>query len=271
MNEFLKRELLDSLTLQRFPPEENARTGAFASGSQNLNLRGYGADETIVLVDGRRLPELVTALPANLTSPSAPQSDVNVVPLNLIERIEVLPASASAIYSGSPVGGVINIVLRPDLNTTEFTTTYTNALASYDAPQLTTSLLHGETLLGGSLRFRLDATFSRVTPPTESELGYLRANLASTPEAENSLFRATPNVSSASSLPLFGSGSPSFTSVAPGSDGSAGLSSFADRAGGLKSWIVSGSGGRIGQFGLQFGLPVWSTGNDRLRVRLRHL
>jgi iron complex outermembrane receptor protein len=67
-----------------------------------------------------------------------------------------LPVSASAIYSGSPVGGVINIVLRPDVNTTELTTTYTNAIGRFDAPQLTTiSLLNGETLLGGKLHVQV--------------------------------------------------------------------------------------------------------------------
>jgi iron complex outermembrane receptor protein len=244
LNEFLKRELLDS-DATTLPPEQNARTGAFASGSQNLNLRGYGADETIVLVDGRRLPELVTALPANLTSPSAPQSDVNVIPINLIERIEVLPASASAIYSGSPVGGVINIVLRPDINTTEFTTTYTNALANYDAPQLTTSLLHGETLLGGALRVRLNATFTEVTPATESELGYIRRNLAVSPQPEDSLFRATPNVSSAVGAPLFGPGTASTTSVAPGSEGTGGLAPFEGRQGEASLGLYQAPGGGL--------------------------
>ena len=113
LNEFLRSELLqsDATTL---PPDQNASVGSFVSGSTNINLGGFNADATIVLVDGRRLPEIVTALPANLTTPVAPQPDVNVIPINLIERVEVLPVSASALYSGSPVGGVINVVLRPN-------------------------------------------------------------------------------------------------------------------------------------------------------------
>jgi outer membrane receptor protein involved in Fe transport len=230
LNEFLRSELLqsDATTL---PPDQNASVSSFASGSTNLNLGGFNADATIVLVDGRRLPEIVTALPANLTTPSAPQPDVNVIPINLIERVEVLPVSASALYSGSPVGGVINVVLRPNVNTTELTTTFTNALAGYNAPQSTASLLHGETLLGGKLQVRLNATFTQVTPPTESDLGYIRADLLAHPEPEEALYRATPNVSSANGSPLFGPGTPSFTSVAPGSDGSGGLGAFADRQG----------------------------------------
>lgn len=229
LNQFLKREILDS-DATTLPPEQNGSVSSFASGSDNLNLRGFGSDATIVLVDGRRLPEVVTALPPSLTTgPQAPQSDVNVIPLNLIERVEVLPVSASAIYSGSPIGGVINIVLRPDVDTTELTTTYTNAFAGFDAAQSTTSLLHGQTLLGGKLRVRLNATFTQVTPATESDLGYIRENLALHPQAESLLFRATPNVSSATNTPLFGPGTASFTSVAPGSEGGSGA--FTDRQG----------------------------------------
>ncbi len=201
------------------------------SGSSNLNLRGYGADATIILVNGRRLPEIVTALPGTGAGAQAPQADVNVIPISMIERVEVLPASASAIYSGSPVGGVINIVLRPDINTTELTTTYANALSGFNAPESTVSLLHGETLLGGALHVRLNATYTQVTPPTESQLGYIRANLLANPQTEAQLFRATPNVSSSGGQPLFGPGTATFTSVAAGADGSGGLAGFANLQG----------------------------------------
>ncbi|HMD60225.1 MAG TPA: TonB-dependent receptor plug domain-containing protein, partial [Opitutaceae bacterium] len=232
LNEFLRSELLqsDATTL---PPDQNGNVHSFVSASSNLNLGGFTPvqDATIVLVDGRRMPEIVTALPGDLKTAVAPQPDVNVIPINMIERVEVLPVSASAIYSGSPVGGVINIVLRPDVSTTELTTTYTNSTGEFNAPQSTTSLLHGETLLGGKLHLRLNATFTQVTPATEANLGYIRANLLARPEPEDQLYRATPNVSSASSTALFGPGTPSITSVAPGADGSGGLSAFAGRQG----------------------------------------
>jgi len=231
LNEFLQREVLDS-DATTLPPERNGSASVFSTSSSNLNLRGYGADATIILVNGRRLPEVVTALPASLSEgPQAPQSDVNVIPMNLIERVEVLPVSASAIYSGSPIGGVINIVLRPDINTTELTTTYTNALSDYDAPEFTTSLLHGQTLLGGKLHLRMNLTYTKVTPATESELGYIKTNLQEHPSPESALYRATPNVSSANGSPLFGPGSAAITSVAPGSDGSGGLAAFDGREG----------------------------------------
>lgn len=254
VNEFLQREILDS-DATTLPPERNGSLGAFVSGSSNLNMRGYGADATIVLVDGRRLPEIVTALPTDLTTPKPPEVDVNVIPLSLIDHIEVLPVSASAIYSGSPVGGVINIVLRPSTNATEVTTTYTNALANFDAPQSTVSLTHGETLMDGRLRLRLNATFTQVSPPTESELGLIRANLAGAAVVQSSLFRATPNVASVGQAPLFGPGTAPITSVAPGASGTGGIAAFAGREGGQSLGLFEPLGGGIAQSSNSLGFP----------------
>lgn len=232
LNEFLQRNVLDGNAAAR-PPEQGGssddsserRTVLYSSGSSNLKLRGYGADETVILVNGRRLPEIVTS--GREAAPPPP--DVNFIPLSLVERVEVLPVSASALYSGNPVGGVINIVLRPDVNATEVNTTYTNSVGSYDAPQSTVSLQHGQTLRGGKLRFRLNATFTQTEPVTESELGYITAEATRTVKSSDRLYRATPNVQSASGDPL--SGGYSFTSVAPGSDGSNATAAFNQRGG----------------------------------------
>ena len=224
LSEFLAREVVDSDALSR-PPEQTAGADLSAiSGSTNLNLRGYKSEETILLVNGRRLPEIA------ISGSTTQQPDVNFIPLSLVQRVEVLPVSASALYSGNPVGGVINIVLRPDAEGSEVTTTYTNALHRFDAPQSSVSLLHGQTLLDGALRLRFSATFTRTEPATEAELGHIRAHLT-TPALSDPVFRATPNIRSAEQLPLFAPGSSTVTSVAPGADGTGGLAAFNGRAG----------------------------------------
>jgi len=224
LNQYLQRELLESDA--GIPEPGSGAQGLFA-GSTNLNLRGFGTDETVVMVNGRRLPDILTR-GANPSLSYAP--DVDLIPLSLVQRIEVLPVSASALYSGNPVGGVINIVLRSDLaaNSTEVTSTYTNALRGFDAPQSSVSLLHSEILLGGALRLRLSAAFTQVMPPTVAELGYHQA--LSVP-LDSAAYGATPNIRSADRSPLFGAGTPSVTSVAPGADGSGGLAEFANRQG----------------------------------------
>ena len=242
LNEFLQRELLDSDATTR-PPEQNGRDETFAAGSTNLNLRGYGADQTIVLVNGRRLPEVLTSGSGTLPP------DVNFIPLSLVQQVEVLPVSASSLYSGNAVGGVINIVLRPgvDAEATEVALTYTNAVAFYDAPQSSVSVLHSRALLGGALRVRFNASRTRATPPSESELRYHLARKTPPLPVQAAIYRATPNVRSATPMPifspgtslvremtitpLFGPGTSPVTSVAPGADGTGGAAAFAGRQG----------------------------------------
>lgn len=225
LNEFLQREILEGQASTR-PHEQNGNDESYTSGSTNLNLRGYNADETVILVNGRRLPETTMSLGLPPDSP-----EVNLIPLSLVQQVQVLPASASALYTGNPVGGVINIVLRPDLDATEISTTYTNSTGGYDAPQATIALQHGQGLLGGKLQLRLSATTSTTFPPTESELGYRRSFLDRHPSNQEFLYRATPNIKSVNGTPLLALANATFTSVAPGADGTGGLAAYAGRQG----------------------------------------
>ncbi|MBS0664419.1 MAG: carboxypeptidase regulatory-like domain-containing protein [Verrucomicrobia bacterium] len=239
LNDFIQREILESDASVR-SSEQDGNAPSFQVGSTNLNLRGYGSDETVVLVNGRRLPEVLTV------NSGALPPDVSLIPISLVEQVEVLPLSASALYSGNPVGGVINIVLRPDVDVTELSTTYTNALAGYDAPQSSVSLQHGETLLGGALRLRLSATYTAATPATEAELGYIREHDTIRPDLDAPVFRATPNIRSADgTTPLFGPGSSTVTSVAPGASGSGGLAAFAGRDGRRNFDLFASPGGLV--------------------------
>lgn len=238
LNEFLQRELLES-DAATHPPGSGTSISDFINGSANLNLRGFGADETVILVNGRRVPELlITGAP-----PGAP--DVNFIPLGLVQQIDVLPVSASSLYNGNAVGGVINIVLRPepDTNLTEVTTTYTNALRGFDAPQSAVSLVHSRTALDGRLRLRLLASYSRTTPPTEAELRHRQSHPSVVP-GDAPLYRATPNIRSADGLPLFDGGTATVTSVAPGADGSGGLAAFAGRQG-MRNFALFDSPGQL--------------------------
>ena len=78
-------------------------------GSQTINLRGLGADRTLVLVNGRRLaPAGVEGAPVN---PS-----INLIPASLIDRFDLLTDGASSIYGSDAVAGVVNAILRKDFD-----------------------------------------------------------------------------------------------------------------------------------------------------------
>ncbi|MCC4595400.1 TonB-dependent receptor [Xanthomonas campestris pv. phormiicola] len=76
------------------------------SGGSSLNLRGLGPDATLTLLNGRRLSydSLNQAI------------DISAIPIEAVERIEIVPDGASAIYGSDAVGGVANVILKRDFD-----------------------------------------------------------------------------------------------------------------------------------------------------------
>lgn len=88
--------------------EGSAGTGADRSFSNisyatGLNLRGLGADATLVLVNGRRLAG---------TGVAGDFADVSSIPASAVQRVDVLLDGASALYGSDAVAGVVNVILR---------------------------------------------------------------------------------------------------------------------------------------------------------------
>lgn len=78
-------------------------TAANAVNGTGVNLRGLGNDSSLVLINGRRLA------PGNT---SGNWVDVSMIPVAAIERVEVVPDGASALYGSDAVGGVVNFIMR---------------------------------------------------------------------------------------------------------------------------------------------------------------
>ncbi len=96
-----------------------AATPLRQTGVSSVGLGGIGAGGTLVLIDGRRVP-LATQEDWG-SSTSSGFYDLSSIPLSMVERVEVLPHGASALYGSDAVGGVVNIVLRRDYNGNELT------------------------------------------------------------------------------------------------------------------------------------------------------
>ncbi|MES2036511.1 MAG: TonB-dependent receptor plug domain-containing protein, partial [Pseudomonadota bacterium] len=77
------------------------------NGASSANLRGQGADSTLVLLNGRRVAT---------HGMKGSAVDLNSIPMAAVERIEVLKDGASAIYGTDAIGGVINFILRKNYN-----------------------------------------------------------------------------------------------------------------------------------------------------------
>lgn len=103
-------------TLPSFRPQSTPATvGIFSSnaGANLADLRGLGAQRTLVLVNGRRFVASTIAGSGNSPSGSV---DLNLIPTALIERSEVVTGGASAAYGSDAVAGVVNVILNTDLD-----------------------------------------------------------------------------------------------------------------------------------------------------------
>jgi outer membrane receptor protein involved in Fe transport len=134
---------------------QSADQGIYLGGSSQsgVNLRGLGSANTLILVNGRR----ITA--GNGYNGNGSEDNIYGIPLGAIERVEVLPTSASAIYGANAVGGVVNIVLKRNFSGGEVRTTYQNTVKS-DAPKRSVDLTYGQILNGGKTRLMLTASYS---------------------------------------------------------------------------------------------------------------
>ncbi|AYJ84846.1 TonB-dependent receptor (plasmid) [Sphingomonas paeninsulae] len=81
-----------------------AASGVDIGGGSSINLRGLGSDATLTLLNGHRVSY----------SSSRQSVDVSTIPLSAIDRLEIVPDGASAIYGSDAVAGVANIILKRD-------------------------------------------------------------------------------------------------------------------------------------------------------------
>lgn len=132
-------------------------TNSFTQNLTPVDLRGLGPGYTLVLIDGRRVPNYPGAYNG--------QSDavnVGAIPTVAIDRIEILSGGASAIYGSDAVAGVINVVLKDE----------------YDGHYL--SARYGETMEGGgeSVRYQFSGGTNLFTNRLKTlyAVEYLRRN-----------------------------------------------------------------------------------------------
>jgi iron complex outermembrane recepter protein len=78
------------------------------AGASTVSLRGLGSQRTLLLINGQRVF----------------YNDVNSIPINMVERIEVLKDGASAVYGSDAIGGVVNFITRRDFQGMEASVDY---------------------------------------------------------------------------------------------------------------------------------------------------
>jgi iron complex outermembrane receptor protein len=129
--------------------------------SNTLNLRNFGVQRTLVLLDGRR------ATPSN----SDGSVDVDTLPQMLVTRVDIVTGGASAVYGSDAVTGVVNFVLDKKFNGLKIDA---NAgISNYgDAAGLNIGMAAGTDLFGGRGHFEASLEYRRRDPVNQSARPY---------------------------------------------------------------------------------------------------
>ena len=112
-------QIMSTLTSVQSSTNTAQAIGAGTGGASFADMRGIGADKTLVLLNGQRISN-------NAIDGSAP--DLNMIPFAAIDRIEVLRDGASSLYGTDAIGGVINFITKRDYQGATIT-------VGYDRPQ----------------------------------------------------------------------------------------------------------------------------------------
>ena len=170
-------------------PLSNNATG-FTPSASSTSIHGLGPEATLVLINGHRVADY----PQGQGGTTA-FVDLNTIPLQMVERIEVLKDGASAVYGADAVAGVVNIIMRKNYEGTEVNANYGNTTLR-DSSRFTSSIVTGVSNDKGSIIVGMnfysqggianrDRSYSAVPPflssnssPINAQLGLLAVDEA---------------------------------------------------------------------------------------------
>lgn len=125
---------LPSIAGNAMNPNVNNGGGGFAG----VSLRGLGSNRTLLLLNGHRIPFQL--------------QDLNLLPVAIVERIEVLNDGASAVYGSDAIAGVVNIITRTSYQGAEFGADYGQSDKD-DGTRKAVHAVFGQTTEKGSIVF----------------------------------------------------------------------------------------------------------------------
>jgi len=129
----------------------NSTLASFSSGVATVDLRNLGTSRTLVLVNGRRH---VAGLPGDSAV------DLNAIPADFIERVEILSGGASSLYGSDAVAGVVNIILKKNFEGLALDASYGQS-SEGDDTRTKISATWGANIDGGKGNVMVHAGYSR--------------------------------------------------------------------------------------------------------------
>lgn len=127
----------------------NQTTGSGRNiGVSTFNMRSLGSQRTLVLLDGERL----------MDSTPVGGFDLNVIPGQLVSRMDIVTAGASSVYGSDAVTGVVNVVLNSSLQGGKIDLQYSNTTRN-DKERISGSIAYGGRFAGDRGRVVLSASY----------------------------------------------------------------------------------------------------------------
>lgn len=135
------------------------------AGLNQLDLRGQGPSRTLVLVNGRRH---VSAVPGQYIV------DVNTIPSDLLERVDIVTGGNSAVYGSDAISGVVNFVLKRDFEGVKIRGQ--GGISNYgDRGNYSLSALVGKNFLDGRLNIAVHGEYAKANALFYADRDYLGA------------------------------------------------------------------------------------------------
>lgn len=145
------------------PQSATGNISSGRTGTSGLNLRNLGENRTLVLIDGRRA----------VSSTVEGVVDINSIPSQLIERVEIVTGGASAAYGSDAVSGVVNFILDKDF--TGFEADVSGGMTTYgDNQNWNVALTYGSEFADGRGHFTVSAQASDQDGVLDSDRDWIR-------------------------------------------------------------------------------------------------
>lgn len=149
---------LPAMTGANTNPQVNNGGG---KGESTLSLRGLGEKRSLILVDGHRVVS----------------QDLNSIPTNMIERVDLLTTGASAIYGSDAIGGVVNFITRKEYQGAQFTVDYGKS-GHNDGTTKSYTFTFGQTSDKGSIMGGVG--YSKMEPVLSADRDYTKQTISVT-------------------------------------------------------------------------------------------
>lgn len=163
--EMLSRQALDAESLvgelPGIAPGLSRSINNGSGGWAALNLRGLGSNRNLILLDGQRI------VPTNLSA----VTDLNVIPMSMIERVDIVTGGASSVYGADAVAGVSNFITKRNFSGIELSAT-TGATMDNDSGSTRFDITLGGDIDGGKGNVAVNVGYQEVDGLLQGEREY---------------------------------------------------------------------------------------------------